>query len=78
LVHRLVGRRCCAAGLADPQVSPTNLTFVPMLIETAIMRTKSRSQTGAPLCQRIKHHRKSGQKLTRSRASTVRLRAMSL
>jgi hypothetical protein len=32
----VVGRRCCAAGLADQQVSPTGLAFVPMLIGTAI------------------------------------------
>ena len=32
----MVGRRCCAAGLADQQVSPTGFAFVPMLTETAI------------------------------------------
>jgi secondary thiamine-phosphate synthase enzyme len=32
----VVGRRCCAAGLADQQVSPTGFAFVPMLTETAI------------------------------------------
>ena len=32
----MVGRHCCAAGLADRQVSPTGLVYVPMLIETAI------------------------------------------
>jgi len=36
LAHWLVGRRCCAAGLADQQVSPTGLAFVPMLMETTI------------------------------------------
>ena len=32
----MVGRRCCAAGLADQQVSPTGFAFVPTLTETAI------------------------------------------
>ena len=36
LAHRLVGRRCCAAGSANLQVSPTGAAFVPELMETAI------------------------------------------
>jgi hypothetical protein len=31
-----LGRRCCAAGSADLQVSPTGSAFVPELMETAI------------------------------------------
>jgi hypothetical protein len=40
--HRSVGRRCCAAWLADRQVSPARLAFAPrlMLIETAIAAGK--------------------------------------
>jgi len=44
LAHRVVGRRCGAAGLADQQVSPTGFVFAPMQMETAIIRI-----SGGPL-----------------------------